>query len=464
MAIQSTTGEGFGDSEYHALDGPAGKSMWLRHFALMACAFAVNHGCVTATIAIGSSDFNPNLSAVSNATLYITYTLGALLLAVPMVKIYGPHRCLVIGLTAYVFYVLPYAIIVVGGKDLDLRVQYAIAAVGSAIGGAGAGLLWTAQGAYFSRAAELYALETGRPREDVNGYFGGVFSTIYVGMEVIAKLFSSVVRDSWSDGGKVFVFMSYLTLCIISAFAMTFAKKLPRKEEDDDLMLKDEKPSCFALMLYKLKAIKKVSSDPKIWLVAPLNLAFGYTASWVAQYLNGTIAKTTVGGDNVGYLTAVIPGYAALAGVPYAFLGRKFGKGPMMVLGCLSFFTLGMIGWLVPLKTLENSGWGGMIGLYLIMGNGRAVFESTNKAVFADFFPDNAAGAFAMFGVQSGLAGAFGFIVFLKWLHMAAVTNSIILVVIGSISLVLVPMAFVLHHSEQKSKQSTEALLGDVRA
>merc|ERR550539_1065061 len=105
-----------------------------------------------------------------------------------------------------------------------------------------------------------------------------------------------------------------------------------------------------------------------------------------------------------------------------------------------------MIGWRIPLKTLENSGWGGMVGLYLIMGNGRAVFESTNKAVFADFFPDNAAGAFAMFGVQSGLAGMVGFLVFTPLVDIKPVVASTILVAIGAAALLLVPSAFVVNN------------------
>jgi len=457
MGVQT---EGTGD--YQALN-PSNKSDWLRHFAIMAVAFSVNHGCVTSVLGLASADFNPSLSAVSSTILYGCYTLSALLLAVPMVKIYGPKRVLVCGTTAYCFYVLPFAVIVLGGDGLDIKARYVMASIGSAIGGIGAGWLWTAQGAYFARASGLYARETGQPIADVNGYFGGVFSTVYVGMEVVCKLFSSVVRDSWKSGGKDLVFVTYAVLCIIAAFAMTFAKRLPKKEdEESSLVVEESQESCFTLMTKKLKDIKIVSRDVKIWLLAPLNIAFGYCASYVAWYINGKVAKYSVGVDNVGYLTAMIPGYAALAGVPYSFLGSHLGKGPMMFLGCLSFFTIGMIGWLVPVQTLIDGGWGTMIGLYLIMGNGRAVFESTNRAVFADFFPDSVSGAFAMFGVQSGLAGMFGFLVFTPLVDIKPVVASTILVAIGAAALLLVPSAFVVNNREKKYRETNEALLSDM--
>jgi len=466
MAIQSLT-EPFGGTagEYDGLGQPQ-KSPWLWYFCLMAGAFAINHGCVTSVLAIGSANFLPNLSAAANTMLYLTYTFSSLLLAVPIVKVYGSKRGLVIGTASYCFYVLPYAVIVLGNVS-DIRVQYIMAITGSAIGGIGAGCLWTSQGAYFARAAQLHANATGKPVKDVNGFFGGLFAMVYVGAEVALKLFSSVVQTNWKSGGQTFVFTTYGVLVVVAAFAMTFAKKLPEKQDENTLLL-DEKKSFCALIPSKLHEIKKVSKDIKIWLVSPVNIAFSYAASYVNWYLNGQVAKAAVGRASVGYLAAMIPGYAALAGVPYSFLGKKLGKGPMMFLGCCSFFALGMIGWRIPAMNLEDGGWGTMIGLYLIMGNGRAVFESTNRAVFADFFPHAAAGAFGMFNVQGGLSGMFGFAVFIKELwpndQIDMITPATILVGIGIGAMILVPMAFVVNNREQKAKNKSaeEALLSGV--
>ena len=59
--------------------------------------------------------------------------------------------------------------------------------------------------------------------------------------------------------------------------------------------------------------------------------------------------------------------------------------------------------------------WEYLLPLYIIFGCGRGVWESTMKAVFADFFggdPATSAAAFANIPLQNGFSGAIGFIIF----------------------------------------------------
>merc|ERR1719187_1216498 len=98
--------------------------------------------------------------------------------------------------------------------------------------------------------------------------------------------------------------------------------------------------------------------------------------------------------------------------MPYNFLTKYVGKGIVMVLGCSSYLGVGLIGYLMTEEELINGRWVFLVALYVLVGNGRAVFESTNRAVCADFFPDTSAGAFSFISIQSGLAGAAGFFIF----------------------------------------------------
>jgi len=413
------------------------KNVWLRNFIGMAICFSINHGCVTSVLALASSDFDEDLAAISSALLYGTYTTSALFAAVPLVLSLGAKRSLSFGLWLYCFYLVPFAIILLF-PQISKSVTTVLVIVGSTTGGFGAGWLWTAQGKYFASAAAEYAQFTGKPKEDINGYFGGIFSTIYVGCEVFMKLFSSVVRDNWSVGGKQFVFTFYATAAIIAATGMLFVRRLPQTKSN-------ETSSTSELCCKKWKDINIVATDLKIWLLGPLNFAFGFTASYIAWYLNGKVGSVSVGDSNVGYLVAIIPGYAALAGIPYHYLGKVLGKGVMMFLGCLSYITIGIVGYAVPKQTLINGNWGALIVLYIIAGNGRAVFESTNRAVFSDFFPKTSAGAFALLACQSGLAGTVGFVVFIKSINISPLAAAEILVIIGGIACVSVPLAFCLN-------------------
>lgn len=53
-----------------------------------------------------------------------------------------------------------------------------------------------------------------------------------------------------------------------------------------------------------------------------------------------------------------------------------------------------------------------LIFVYMLHGVGRGIFESTNKAVIADFFGDHAPAAFANVIWSSGGASALGFFMF----------------------------------------------------
>lgn len=63
---------------------------------------------------------------------------------------------------------------------------------------------------------------------------------------------------------------------------------------------------------------------------------------------------------------------------------------------------------LVPNAT--DWGWLGLLFVYSLMGIGRATFEGTLKAAFADYFPYEREGAFANITVQNGLCGSIGYI------------------------------------------------------
>lgn len=111
------------------------------------------------------------------------------------------------------------------------------------------------------------------------------------------------------------------------------------------------------------------------------------------------------------YLAAVTPLVAALLGLPYSWISNRVGKGPIMVFGALNYIAVATIVTAMSQDALVNLGWG-LVGIYVIVGSGRSVFENTNKATFADFFPNDLPGAFANVIVQSGGSSAAAFIIF----------------------------------------------------
>lgn len=240
--------------------------------------------------------------------------------------------------------------------------------------------------------------------EEATGYLAGIFSTMYVGFEVAMKLLQSLILHIVPDHGNIIVFSTYTAAAVISSFFCSWIR---------DPSPPDRDTSAGALFKKKLMAAMELwTQDKKIWTLAPMNITFGFTAAYMNFYMNGIIAKESIGSNNIGFLISIIPGYAAVMSLPYQKLGNMVGKCPMMILGAICWISIAVIGIILKKSQLIAGGWTVLIVLYLLMGSGRCVFESTNKAVFADFFPRNMEGAFANLIVQNGLSSTIGFFIF----------------------------------------------------
>mmetsp|Transcript_47025 Transcript_47025/g.98134 ORF Transcript_47025/g.98134 Transcript_47025/m.98134 type:complete len:164 (+) Transcript_47025:1-492(+) len=118
-------------------------------------------------------------------------------------------------------------------------------------------------------------------------------------------------------------------------------------------------------------------------------------------FVNATFAAQELGAEYVAFLGAVTALTAAVLAKAYGPLGAQIGKGPIIVTGAVCAFA-------IPALTWQGcTGWGWfLISLYLLQGSFRAVYESTNRATFSDFFPgEKTEGAFANCMLQS----SFGF-------------------------------------------------------
>lgn len=444
------------------------KRALLANFFLMSAAFAINHGCVTALLSLASADLGKHLGSQSSGTLYVFYTLSALTVAASLVRRTGSKWALAGGLWLYCFYVGSF---LVAYEKPHYKTPAAI--TGSVLGGFAAGWLWTAQGAFFSRTAQLYARASGRPLAETNGYLGGFFATLYVGGEVTMKGLSSLLHEL---GGTSTVFAIFLVAAVTSAFTMTFVRALPSQVEqwrsvaerspadeaargELDMAMADARQQTHAPWYAKLTlAMRLLATDRKMQLLAPLNMAFGFVAALVNQWVNGDPAKAAVGANNIGYLAAVTPAVATLLSGPYAYLSRN-GKGPAMIFGALNYTVMALVIMVMTTRQLGDLGWG-IVFIYVIGGSGRAVFESTNKAVFADAWPNDKEAAFANVIVLSGGASA---VAFFAIPYMSKIETTSITAATGLLAIVCLVVFFRILR-QQEADEAQEKLRSDARA
>jgi MFS family permease len=392
-------------------DRPAdeqGARRTLLNFVLMSVLFSANHGCVVSCLGLASARLG-STGAWQSGILYMTYTASALLGATYIVKMAGARNSLFLGMLLYCFYVACFWVATLFSDDY-VTGQRVAAYTGAAIGGIGAGFLWTAQGAYFGQAAEDHAQRLQQPVETSTASLAGIFAFFYLAEEVLLRLLSTLLLEfhiaSWDS-----IFGVYTAITVVSTIAISCIHNYHKSgvdAENVETNLEDPPQSIF----YKVSsALQLLIHDPKMKYMIGLNAVFGFAASFLNSYVNGQVVPVALGDPDfkyIGVLTSWVSAVAAAMSLVFGRLGSRIGKGPILILGALCFF--GVVFPFVVQPDASKYGWAMLVVIYSLHGTGRATFEGTLKATFADYFSQEKEGAFANIILQNGLAGAIGYI------------------------------------------------------
>jgi len=311
--------------------------------------------------------------------------------------------------------------------------------LGSACGGLAAGLLWTAQGSYFTDSSALLAEATGGAREEMTSSLAGSFAAIYLSGEVGSKLLFSALQKTGLQ--PWLISLLYSTLGFLATLGMTQAHNLKRDSNGQTT-----RP------LHKVFAVVSLWRDPLIWLLSPTNLTFGFAAAYMNSYVNHNFAAKELGVTLVTSMAAVTSFVAALLSPVWGAVSLSVGKGFTMNGGAACFFCIPCC--ILVLGCCTGWGWW-IILLYLFQGSGRAVYESTNRAMFADFFPAaETEGAFANCMFQSSCSFALSF-------FLQTVLSGRSLAIVVMVLAVLIPvdyqLALVIQQRRQRKRE--EALI-----
>ena len=401
----------------------ARRTLW--NFIWMSVFFSSNHGCVVACLSLATARLG-STGAWQSGILYFFYTGSAVLGATYVVKQLGSRNALMVGMLLYCVYVGCFVV-----ATMAPAIEIPAALLGAAIGGVGAGFLWTAQGSYFGRAAEDHAASMAQDVSASNATLASIFAFIYLAAEVILRSLSTVLLEfgwAWSV-----VFGSYTAVTVLSTALMGFVYEYPTDENANanhnasadpptDGITVDEEGCSPATattthnnnnsVWYKVSAAwRLLRKDPKMKYMIGLNAVFGLTSAFLNSFVNGEVVRIATHDDkskSVGIFNAWVSCVAAAMSLVFGRVSKNIGNGPVLILGALCF-----LGVVVPFLVLpDTSSWSVtmLMMVYTFHGTGRATFEGTLKATFADYFAYEKEGAFANIILQNGLSGATGYI------------------------------------------------------
>lgn len=407
----------------------------LANFCLMSFAFSANHATVVALVGIAGAIKTPAQNGAIQATLYSVYTLASLLFANFFIVKLGSKGTILFGLAMYCLY--SGGFLVSHFLTEGSTAHWVVTIGATALSGLGAGGLWTAQASFFSSTAKQHARITGCTIESANAYFSSVFVVFYLGFEVLMRIISSLVN---LKKAKMTLYIIYTGVAVGAAFLMSFVR--PVQQMDDSVKR--------VPILQKITAAGKMAvTDPRIMLLAPYNFTFGFASAFLNSYIttqstykcettmNETKSCTSsdpnwanrmldtqgadiVPPDWIGWFGASLVVSALIFSTACGFVIKHttVPKLVPMVLGSLFFIAFAMFFVINPGQEGNETMHGKyvyLVPIYVFFGCGRGIWESTMKAVFADFFGGNPAtsgAAFANIPLQNGLSGAAGYILF----------------------------------------------------
>jgi MFS family permease len=410
-----------------------------RNYLLFCIYYACVHGAVDAVLAFSAAELGTDIGSLGGSVLYIFYTFSALFMAKPSVQFLEAKRTVFIGLIGLLIYVLGFYLAI-----LFPNLTKIFFLTGCSVGGVGAGLLWTGQGAYYSLNATIFASASNISRSEAITTFAAIFAGFYLSFETAYKFIATLVfilagmqsNGHWRPAVfGLYTVSAFICTCLFSVSLQDYKEKqiVVSWQESPEVIIDHEQTSGEKLMSKNqhnssqlpLTTFRNVFQDSmavgkalikirKLQLLIPYQICFGLSAGLVDTYVNGVIVNHYIGEGYIGLLSGLVTLTAAILSGPFAMIGTKytFGNSMIMIFGAVCFALGGLI--LLTLNDSQISTWPVIIFYYIIHGAARGVWENTNKAVIAEYFPhkDQRDAAFASVYFSSGLAGAMGFAFF----------------------------------------------------
>ena len=148
-------------------------------------------------------------------------------------------------------------------------------------------------------------------------------------------------------------------------------------------------------------------SRPVVLLLAPVQITFGLCAALLGYEVAGKVVKKAFSPANTvsaaGCLSALVALVAAALQIPSKAVSARCGKPPVMLSGLGAFGALGAL--CLVLDEDQLAAYFPLVMCYVLQGIGRACFEGTNKALYADFFATVSAWLGGTWGVRGGYEG-----------------------------------------------------------
>eukprot|EP00435_Cladocopium_sp_Y103_P041457 s2442_g11.t1 len=177
-------------------------------------------------------------------------------------------------------------VVVVGAGHANGILQRAL------IGGIGAGVLWTCQGAFFTNCCQRVAQAENRCTSQITAELAGTFALIFLASEAVVRASATILTKNAHLNYPV-VFHIFGAVALISTLAFHVMATSPSDAAGTT--------SATAGPCSKAFSAVRQWKDPKTWFLQCTNLTFGFAAAWLGGYVGRNILTETLSSEFIGF-------------------------------------------------------------------------------------------------------------------------------------------------------------------
>mmetsp|Transcript_26125 Transcript_26125/g.56566 ORF Transcript_26125/g.56566 Transcript_26125/m.56566 type:complete len:338 (+) Transcript_26125:363-1376(+) len=285
--------------------------------------------------------------------------------------------------------------------------------------GVAASFLWTAQGAYVTRNANLYQKAKKMPGSAI-GMFQGWFWLGFQSTNVSGNVTAGILLSA-GDHYLTLLMAIYLGCGVAGCLLATTLRQVVEVDDNEEeaRMLPEDseepkstnKPTPAATTtIDQLSLTYRLWANPKLQLLIPILLYSGLEQGFIWGDFTANYVKPALTKANVGYVMAVYGMTDALASLAFGKISDMVGRTPIMLLGTSCQIGV-MLYFLIGDVPTSNSGgtWAVLVVCACLWGIGDATMNTQLSAILGDEFPDDKEAAFANFKLFQSLMTSVSF-------------------------------------------------------
>lgn len=346
---------------------------WSANYYIFCFAYALGRAVADTAFDFQAFVLNPHVLSTCAGVLFATIVLSSFVVG-SIYGMLGPKKGFLLGLALLAFYFVGYGAATWVGMDSVL--QWPLYLVAALSCGVGVALLGAGLGPWVDRTSNILCEEDPELILDevsakLLANFGMILYIAQVGFNLMLVALQELLH------------LSYVVIIAIFGLVAVFGALLLLSTREPPEPAGEKTRNDFRTQIKTMKGFYK---DPRVLLLFPFPMAWGFSSAWKSTGLT-VVLKETLGESKLGIANLVLSLSAAVSTKFFEIIMGRIGTNAVSFIGVASCLAVAAL-WLTTKLAYDN--WWIMV-FFALIGLQGGVFDTATRAINLDHFPGNQA-------------------------------------------------------------------------